>query len=60
MIFDLKSSLISAEVTIFSVLVRNESRGANQRNDYQEKDPWCEFNCLIQMDLTSQKLKVSN
>ena len=59
LIFDLQSSLISAEATILSALERNESRGAHQRSDFQETDPSCEFNCLIQMDLTSQKLKVS-
>ena len=59
LIFDLQSSLISAEATILSALERNESRGAHQRSDFQETDPSCEFNCLIQIDLTSQKLKVS-
>ncbi len=59
LIFDLQSSLISAEATILSALERNESRGAHQRSDFQRTDPKCEFNCLIQMDQTSQKLKVS-
>ncbi len=31
----------------------------HQDSGYQETDPSCEFNCLIQMDLPSQKLKVS-
>ena len=59
LIFDLQSSLISAEATILSALERNESRGSHQRSDFKETDPSFAFNCLIQMDLTSQKLKVS-
>ena len=59
LIFDLQSSLISAESTILSALERKESRGAHQRSDFQETETSCEFNCLIQMDLTSQELKVS-
>ncbi len=59
LIFDLQSSLISAKATILSALERTESRGAHQRSDYQKTDPSCEFNCLIQMDLDSQKLEVS-
>ena len=60
LIFDLQSSLISAEATILSALERKESRGAHQRSDFQETDTSSEFNCLIQMDLPSKKLKVSN
>ncbi len=59
LIFDLQSSLISAEATILSALERKESRGAHQRSDFQETETSSEFNCLIQMDLTSQELKVS-
>ena len=59
LIFDLQSSLISAEATILSALERKESRGAHQRSDFQATETSCEFNCLIQMDLTSQELKVS-
>ena len=59
LIFDLQSSLISAEATILSALERDESRGAHQRSDFQEIDYSCEFNCLVQMDQTSKKLKVS-
>ena len=33
LIFDLQSSLFSAELTIISALKRNESRGAHQRSD---------------------------
>ena len=35
LIFDLQSSLISAEATILSALERKESRGAHQRSDFQ-------------------------
>lgn len=36
---DLKSMLLSAEATVLSALVRNESRGAHQRRDYLQTAP---------------------
>ena len=59
LIFDLQSSLISAEATILSSLARNESRGAHQRSDYPKTDSHCDFNCIIEMNSNSQKLKSS-
>ena len=59
LIFDLQSSLLSAEATILSALERKESRGAHQRNDYPEIDKFNEFNYLIELDKTSNCLKLS-
>ena len=58
LIFDLQSSLLSAESTILSALERNESRGAHQRSDFQKLDISCKFNCLVSMDENSN-LKIS-
>ena len=59
LIFDLQSSLFSAQATIVSALQRNESRGAHQRSDFPLLDPLCEFNCLVSMD-DNNNLKISN
>ena len=58
LIFDLQSSLLSAESTIISALHRNESRGAHQRSDFPKVDKSCQFNCLVSMDKNSN-LKIS-
>jgi len=58
LIFDLQSSLISAEATVISALERNESRGAHQRSDFPNIDNGCEFNCIVSMDKNSN-LKIS-
>ena len=49
-IFDLQSSLISAEATIISADDRKESRGAHQRSDYPETLSSCKYNCLISLN----------
>ena len=59
LIFDLQSSLVSAEATILSALAREESRGAHQRSDFKELDPSCKFNYLVEMNLSSHELEVS-
>jgi len=59
LIFDLQSSLFSAEATIVSALQRNESRGAHQRSDFPILDPLYKFNCLVSMD-DNNNLKISN
>ena len=59
LIYDLQSSLFSAQATIVSALQRNESRGAHQRSDFPLLDPLCEFNCLVSMD-DNNNLKISN
>ena len=58
LIFDLQSSLLSAESTILSALHRNESRGAHQRSDFPKVDKSCQFNCLVSMD-KNNNLKIS-
>ena len=58
LIFDLQSSLVSAEATIISALERNESRGAHQRDDFPILDSQFQYNCLVKMDDNSN-LKIS-
>ncbi len=50
LVFDLQSSLMSAEATIISAIARNESRGAHQRSDFPEIDSSCEFNILVRLN----------
>ena len=57
-IFDLQSSLLSAEATIISALERNESRGAHQRSDFIESNAACEFNCCVSTEDLNQKMKI--
>ena len=59
LVFDLQSSLISAEATIISALARNESRGAHQRSDYAEIDKSCSFNCMIRLESEKNNLRLS-
>ena len=47
---DLRSSLISAEATLRSALVRTESRGAHQRSDYPDLDPSLEKNIIVYLE----------
>ena len=58
MIFDLQSSLYSAEATILSALKRKESRGAHQRSDYPDLDESFQFNLSIELRKDSGELKV--
>ncbi len=58
LIFDLRSSLISAKATVISSLERKESRGAHQRSDYPGINKSCEYNCVIKMD-NNNNLKIS-
>ncbi len=50
LVFDLQSSLISAEATVISAIERNESRGAHQRSDFPEIDSTCEFNIVVRLN----------
>ena len=59
LVFDLQSSLLSAEATMKSALVREESRGAHQRSDFKELNKSCEFNCLIETEKGNLDLKIS-
>ena len=58
-IFDLQSSLISAEASIVSALERKESRGAHQRSDYPETLSSCEYNCLISLNDEKNLLNIT-
>ena len=58
LIFDLQSSLYSAEATILSALKRKESRGAHQRSDYPYLDDSFQFNLTIELRKDSGELKV--
>ncbi len=56
--FELKSSLVSAEATIISALERNESRGAHQRSDYITTNSNFDFNCCIYTEKINEEIKV--
>ena len=60
LVFDLQSSLLSAEATIISAIARNESRGAHQRSDFPEIDSSSQFNLLVSLnqDKTLELFKV--
>ena len=57
-IFDLQSSLLSAEATIISALERNESRGAHQRSDFKKSDLNYEFNCCVNIEDINQEMQI--
>ena len=57
-IFDLQSSLLSAEATIISALERNESRGAHQRADFREENSTFQFNCCVKTEDINQNIEV--
>ena len=57
-IFDLQSSIISAEATIISALERNESRGAHQRSDFTNIDSSYEFNCCVGIEELNQNIYI--
>jgi len=59
LVFDLKSSLISAKATIISALAREESRGAHQRSDFPDLNRDFNFNCLVTIDESNSNLKIS-
>ncbi|AQL31350.1 succinate dehydrogenase [Prochlorococcus sp. RSP50] len=59
LIFDLQSSLKSAEATIISAMQRNESRGAHQRSDFPQTDPNFELNCIVRMSNNEDELIIS-
>ena len=58
-IFDLESSLVSAQSTIISALERNESRGAHQRSDYTATNSTFEFNCCVYTEEIDKEIKIS-
>lgn len=59
LIFDLQSSLLSAEATIISALERTESRGAHQRSDFPLTNQKFKSNCLVRFENQSKILKIN-
>jgi succinate dehydrogenase / fumarate reductase flavoprotein subunit len=47
---DLRASLVVAEATILSAMLRRESRGAHQRYDYPNLDPMLKVNFVTRLD----------
>ena len=63
-IFDLESSIISAEATIIAALNRKESRGSHQRSDYPGLNTSEKINYYLKLnkqtlDLDIQKKNIS-
>ncbi len=59
LIFDLQSSLISAEATLVSAIARNESRGSHQRNDFKEINQSFDFNCVVALNESNNNVDLS-
>ena len=57
--FELQSSLLSAEATIISALERNESRGSHQRSDFIETNSSFEFNCCVNFEDINNKIRIN-
>ena len=57
-VFNLQSSLISAEATILSAIERKESRGAHQRSDYPSHSSYENFNYIITMNSETSNLQI--
>ena len=57
-VFDLQSSLLSAEATIISALERNESRGAHQRSDFKDCISSPEFNCCVKIEDQTKEIQI--
>ncbi len=53
---DLRSAIVSAEATIRSAMARKESRGAHQRIDFPEVDPWLTVNFTMHLDENGQQV----
>ena len=48
--FDLQASLVSSEATLLSALNREESRGAHQREDFEDIDKKFNVNMKVEFD----------
>mgnify|MGYP001256278423 CR=1 FL=1 len=55
-VFELEASLNTAECTILSSLIREESRGAHQRNDFSKTDENQNYN--INISLSKNKFQI--
>ncbi len=58
-VFDLESSVISAEATILSALNRQESRGSHQRSDFPKLNNNEKCNYYIKLNKESLELEIS-
>ena len=58
-VFDLESSVISAEATLLSALNRNESRGSHQRSDHPELNPCERCNYHVKLNEQTFDLEIS-
>ncbi len=58
-VFDLESSVISAEATILSALNREESRGSHQRCDFPELNTYENCNYHVKLNKQTFDLKIS-
>ncbi len=54
--FDLEASIFTAEATILSSLMREESRGALQRDDFTKLSE--DYNCNFSVSLENKKIKL--
>tara|TARA_R110000868_G_scaffold46376_12_gene153284 strand:- start:644 stop:2341 length:1698 start_codon:yes stop_codon:yes gene_type:complete len=48
--YDLRSALLTAEAVTLAAINRRESRGAHQREDFEEMDPAQEYNQRLRLD----------
>tara|TARA_B100000700_G_scaffold331714_1_gene467446 strand:+ start:7072 stop:8838 length:1767 start_codon:yes stop_codon:yes gene_type:complete len=58
-IFDLESSVISAQATMLSALNREESRGSHQRSDYPELNDSGKYSCRVKLNQYNLELDIS-
>ncbi len=58
-IFDLESSVITAQATILSALIREESRGSHQRSDHPDLNSSEKCNYYVKLNKQTNDLEIS-